>query len=68
LFDCWLLYGPAFAELTGALLFDDDITLTVWEDLDFAEKSSTATVLTFTQPNLPFLINEIEQCCYFTRR
>lgn len=28
-------HGPAFAEVTGTLLFDDDIRLTVWEDLDF---------------------------------
>jgi hypothetical protein len=28
-------HGPAFAELTGSLLFDDDIALAIWEDLDF---------------------------------
>src|SRR5437763_12071260 len=42
-------HGPAFAELNGSLLFDGDparapfdrrdgISLTVWEDLDFAER------------------------------
>ncbi len=30
-------HGPAFAEVTGTLLFDNDIRLTVWEDLDFDE-------------------------------
>lgn len=101
-------HGPAFAELTGTLLFDNDITLTVWEDLDFAEQvingysyavsrgaerlywydpqphpndptlalnhphhkhvppdikrnRIVAPGLRFTQPNLPFLIAEIEQ-------
>jgi len=29
-------HGPAFAELTGTLEFDDEIRLTVWEDLNFA--------------------------------
>ncbi len=31
-------HGPAFAELTGKLIFDDDIHLEIWEDLDFAEQ------------------------------
>jgi hypothetical protein len=30
-------YGAAFAELTGAVIFDNDISLTVWEDLNFAQ-------------------------------
>ncbi|MCX6049224.1 MAG: DUF6516 family protein [Chloroflexi bacterium] len=30
-------HGPAFAELTGVILFENDIRLTVWEDLDFDE-------------------------------
>lgn len=29
-------HGPAFAELTGAIEFEGGITLTVWEDLNFA--------------------------------
>lgn len=29
-------HGAAFAELTGILTFDNDVTLAVWEDLDFA--------------------------------
>jgi len=29
-------HGPAFAEVTGTIEFDDDITLTIWEDLNFA--------------------------------
>lgn len=32
-------HGVAFAELSGVLLFDQDIRLTVWEDLDFDEQS-----------------------------
>ena len=28
--------GPAFAELTGVIEFEGEITLTVWEDLNFA--------------------------------
>jgi hypothetical protein len=28
--------GPAFAELTGVVEFEGEITLTVWEDLNFA--------------------------------
>ena len=28
--------GPAFAELRGAVEFEGEITLTVWEDLNFA--------------------------------
>lgn len=101
-------HGPAFAELTGVLLFDESVTLQVWEDLDFAEKVISgysysvgrgperlywydpqphphipelalnhphhkhvppnikrnripAPGLSFTQPNLPFLITEIEE-------
>jgi hypothetical protein len=29
-------HGPTFAEVTGALEFEGEVTLTVWEDLDFA--------------------------------
>jgi len=29
-------HGLAFAEVTGTIEFDDDITLTIWEDLNFA--------------------------------
>ena len=29
-------HGPAFAEVTGSLTFDQGIVLNVWEDLDFA--------------------------------
>ena len=29
-------HGPAFAEVTGTIEFEGDITLTAWEDLDFA--------------------------------
>lgn len=101
-------HGAAFAELTGTLLLSQEIVLTVWEDLDFAEQlinsysysvsqaavrlywydpqphphiahlASThphhkhippdikrnripAPGLSFSQPNLPFLITEIEQ-------
>jgi Family of unknown function (DUF6516) len=101
-------HGAAFAELTGLLLFDHDITLHLWEDLDFDERVINgysysvvrgverlywydpqphphipelalnhphhkhvppdikhnriiAPGLSFTQPNLPFLIAEIEQ-------
>jgi hypothetical protein len=28
--------GPTFAELTGVVEFEDEITLTVWEDLNFS--------------------------------
>ena len=28
-------HGPAFAEVNGVRLFDHDIRLTIWEDLDF---------------------------------
>jgi hypothetical protein len=31
-------HGPAFAELTGTLLFDFDVSLEVWEDLDFDQR------------------------------
>jgi len=31
-------HGGAFAELTGAVMFDGDITMTVWEDLNFAQR------------------------------
>jgi len=31
-------HGVAFAELTGAVMFDGDITLTVWEDLNFVRR------------------------------
>jgi hypothetical protein len=101
-------HGAAFAELTGAVMFDGDVTLTVWEDLNFAQRviqgysyavnrgaerlywydpqphpndptlaatfphhkhippdikrhRSPAPGLSFTQPNLPFLITEIER-------
>lgn len=30
--------GVAFAELTGAVMFNGDITLTVWEDLNFVRR------------------------------
>ena len=30
--------GAAFAELTGTVLFDGDISLTAWEDLDFERR------------------------------
>jgi hypothetical protein len=30
-------HGAAFAELTGTLLFEQDIRLIIWEDLDFDE-------------------------------
>lgn len=30
-------HSAAFAELTGVLTFDNEVTLEVWEDLDFAE-------------------------------
>lgn len=30
-------HGAAFAELAGTLLFDGDVRLTIWEDIDFAE-------------------------------
>lgn len=99
-------HGPAFAELTGTLLFDHEIRLEVWEDLDFAEpciqgysyavsragerlywydpqphphipelarnhphhkhvppnikrNRIVAPGLSFTQPNLPYLLDEI---------
>lgn len=102
-----IAHGTAFAELTGVLLFEKDIVLTVWEDLDFAEQvinsysyavsqsaerlywydpqphphiaslASThphhkhvppdikrnripAPGLSFSKPNLPYLIDEIE--------
>jgi hypothetical protein len=29
-------HGPSFAEVLGTVGFEDDVTLTVWEDLDFA--------------------------------
>lgn len=29
-------HGPTFAEVLGTVEFEDDVTLTVWEDLDFA--------------------------------
>lgn len=29
-------HGPTFAEVTGTVDFEGDVTLTVWEDLDFA--------------------------------
>jgi hypothetical protein len=101
-------YGAAFAELTGTIMFDGDVTLTVWEDLNFArsviqgysyavnrgaerlywydpqphpnDPTLAATFphhkhippdikhhripapeLSFTRPNLPFLITEIER-------
>jgi hypothetical protein len=28
--------GPTFAELTGVVEFEDEVTLTIWEDLNFA--------------------------------
>lgn len=31
-------HGAAFAELSGVLLFKQDVQLTVWEDLDFHEQ------------------------------
>lgn len=31
-------HGPAFAELTGTLIFAKDIRMEIWEDLDFGEK------------------------------
>lgn len=34
-------HGPAFAELNGELLFEQNITLSVWEDLDFDERVIT---------------------------
>jgi hypothetical protein len=101
-------HGATFAELTGVITFDDDITLEVWEDLNFAQPSIQgysyainkggqrlywydpqphpndptlalthphhkhvppeikrhripAPGLSFDQPNLPFLIEEIER-------
>ena len=33
---CCIRHSAAFAELTGILTFDHQITLEVWEDLDFA--------------------------------
>jgi hypothetical protein len=30
-------HGATFAELTGVITFNDDITLEVWEDLNFAK-------------------------------
>jgi hypothetical protein len=101
-------HGAAFAELTGQLLFAQEVTLSIWEDLDFEERVITgysygvmrgterlywydpqphpnnptlaathphhkhvppnikhnripAPGLSFTEPNLPFLIQEIEQ-------
>lgn len=103
-----VLHGAAFAELSGTLLFDKDIRLEVWEDIDFAdsvilgysysisrgaerlywydpqphphipELAAThphhkhippnikrnrviAPGISFTSPNLPFLILEIER-------
>ena len=32
-------HGATFAELTGVIAFNDDITLEVWEDLNFAKRS-----------------------------
>jgi hypothetical protein len=32
-------HGATFAELTGVITFNDDITLEVWEDLNFAKRS-----------------------------
>jgi hypothetical protein len=29
-------HGPTFAEVTGTIEFEGDVTLTAWEDLDFA--------------------------------
>jgi hypothetical protein len=101
-------HGAKFAELSGVLLFDQEIRLSVWEDLDFEQRTiqaysygishgeerlywydpqphphhpelaSThphhkhvppnikrnripAPGLSFTKPNLPYLIEEIEQ-------
>ncbi len=31
-------HGPAFAEVTGAIEFNNGITLTVWEDLNFSRR------------------------------
>ena len=100
-------HSAAFAELTGTLFFENEITLEVWEDLDFARgviagysyavnqrgsrlywydpqphpNDSTlqsthphhkhvppdikhhripAPGMSFTEPNLPYLIKEIE--------
>jgi len=33
-----ICYGAVFAELTGTVMFDGDVTLTVWEDLNFARR------------------------------
>lgn len=30
-------HGAAFAELTGILLFNGEVRLSIWEDIDFAE-------------------------------
>ncbi len=101
-------HGPAFAEVTGNIEFDQGITLSVWEDLNFARGAiqgysylvtrgaeqlywydpqphpndpslgSTfphhkhiqpdikhhrvpASGISFDQPNLPYLIEEIER-------
>ncbi|MEI2691006.1 MAG: DUF6516 family protein [Anaerolineae bacterium] len=101
-------HGATFAELTGVITFGDDITLEVWEDLNFATRTIQgysyavnkggqrlywydpqphpndpslasshphhkhippeikrhrvpASGLSFDQPNLPFLIGEIER-------
>ncbi|MBI4787112.1 MAG: hypothetical protein HY782_08720 [Chloroflexi bacterium] len=101
-------HGPAFAEVTGEIEFDNDVVLSVWEDLNFERRviqgysysvrradarsywydpqphpgdpalASTfphhkhvppdikhhrvpAPGISFDQPNLPFLIAEIER-------
>ncbi len=101
-------HGPAFAEVTGVVKFDHGVTLSVWEDLNFARSviqgysylvrqgeqqlywydpqphpnapspASTfphhkhvqpnikhhripAPGVSFEQPNLPYLIEEIER-------
>jgi hypothetical protein len=103
-----IMHGPAFGELTGRLIFDGDIHLEVWEDLDFDEPSIqgysyavnragerlywydpqphphipeladnhphhkhvppnikrnriTAPELSFSRPNLPYLLEEIKR-------
>lgn len=31
-------HGPAFVELSGSLIFDGDVTLSIWEDIDFERR------------------------------
>ncbi len=60
------IIGSTLAKLEGQVIFESDVVLDVWELVDFAARQIRnyripAPGISFGQPNLPTLIEEIER-------